>query len=193
MPVLVEMGWGGLVQYPWSITWTDITNRVDMVQGVTITRGASDELSETQPGTATMTLDNLDGGLTPGNPNSPYYPYVRKNAPIRVSIAHYPARTGAAPYPVAMLTDEFDDQRMNATLWTSAGGAAETAEGRLRLPATAGVTARYTSLRQWTLAGSQVAVKLVAVPAAGGPRRPTRVCRWCRRRLARACAGTSTR
>lgn len=168
MPVLVEMGWGGLVQYPWSITWTDITDRVDQVQGVTITRGASDELSETQPGTATLTLDNQDGSLTPGNPNSPFYPYVRKNAPIRVSIAHYPARTGAAPYPVAMLTDEFDDQRMTATLWTSAGGATETAEGRLRLPATAGVTARYTSLRQWTLAGSQVAVKLVAVPAAGG-------------------------
>ena len=82
MAVLVEMGWGGLVQAPWSITWTDITNRVDQGQGVTITRGASDELSETQPGTATMTLDNLDGALTPGNPNSPYYPYVRKNAPV---------------------------------------------------------------------------------------------------------------
>ncbi|MFJ3704867.1 MULTISPECIES: LamG-like jellyroll fold domain-containing protein [unclassified Streptomyces] len=167
MPILVEAGWGGLVQYPWSITWTDITNRVDQDQGVTITRGASDELSETQPGTATLTLDNQDGALTPGNPNSPYFPYVRKNAPIRVSIAHYPARTGVVPYPLAMLSDEFDDQRMNATLWTSAGGATET-EGRLRLPATAGVTARYTSLRQWTLAGSQVAVKLVAVPAAGG-------------------------
>ncbi|MFI2314082.1 hypothetical protein AMK17_25390 [Streptomyces sp. CB00072] len=168
MPILVEMGWGGVVQMPWSITWSDITSRVDMVQGVTISRGASDELSETQPGTCTMTLDNQDGWLTPGNPDSRYAPWVRRNAPIRVSALYYPTRTGAAPYPLAMLCDEFDDQRMNSTLWTSAGGATETAEGRLRLPATAGVTARYTSLRQWTLAGSQVAVKLVAVPAAGG-------------------------
>ncbi|MFH9761309.1 LamG-like jellyroll fold domain-containing protein [Streptomyces anulatus] len=168
MPILVEAGWGGVVQMPWSITWTDITPRVDMVQGVTISRGASDELSETQPGSCTMTLDNQDGALTPGNPNSPYAPWVRRNAPIRVSALHYPERTGAAPYPLAMLCDEFDDQRLNSALWTSAGGATETAAGRLRLPATAGVTARYTSLRQWTLVGSQVAVKLVAVPAAGG-------------------------
>lgn len=167
MPILVEAGWGGVVQYPWSITWSDITSRVDMVQGVTITRGASDELSETQPGTCTMTLDNQDGALTPGSPNSPYFPFVRRNAPIRVSALYYPERTGAAPYPLAMLCDEFNDQRMSA-LWTSAGGATETAEGRLRLPAASGVTARYTSLRQWTLANSQVAVKLAAVPAAGG-------------------------
>ncbi|MFD8404671.1 LamG-like jellyroll fold domain-containing protein [Streptomyces anulatus] len=168
MPVLVEAGWGGVVQMPWSITWSDITSRVDMVQGVTISRGASDELSETQPGTCTMTLDNQDGWLTPGNPDSGYAPFVRRNAPIRVSALYYPTRTGAAPYPLAMLCDEFDDQRMDATLWTSAGGATETAEGRLRLPTAPGVTARYTSLRQWTLTGSQVTVKLVAVPAAGG-------------------------
>ncbi|KPL29065.1 hypothetical protein JI76_28490 [Streptomyces anulatus] len=168
MPVLVEAGWGGVVQMPWSITWSDITSRVDMVQGVTITRGAQDELSEPQPGGCTMTLDNQDGWLTPGNPNSGYAPWVRRNAPIRVSALHYPTRTGAAPYPLAGLCDEFDDQRMNATLWTSAGGATETAGGRLRLPAASGVTARYTSLRQWTLTGSQVTVKLVAPPTAGG-------------------------
>ncbi|WP_405431098.1 LamG-like jellyroll fold domain-containing protein [Streptomyces anulatus] len=168
MPILVEAGWGGVVQMPWSITWTDITQRVDMVQGVTISRGASDELSETQPGTCTMTLDNQDGWLTPGNPDSGYAPWVRRNAPIRVSALHYPPRTGAAPYPLAMLVDEFDDQRMSSALWTSAGGATETAEGRLRLPATAGVTSRYTSLRQWALTGSQVTVKLPVVPAAGG-------------------------
>ncbi|MFI5752100.1 hypothetical protein ACIBBE_40955 [Streptomyces sp. NPDC051644] len=125
MPVLVEMGWGGLVQAPATITWTDITPRVDMMQGVTITRGASDELSETQPGTATLTLDNQDGALTPGNPNSPYYPFVRRNAPIRISQAIMPTRTGAAPYPMGMLADDFDDGIVNPTLWTASGGSAE--------------------------------------------------------------------
>ncbi|MFF3300973.1 LamG-like jellyroll fold domain-containing protein [Streptomyces sp. NPDC002908] len=166
MPVLVEMGWGGLVQAPWSITWTDITPRVDLVQKVTITRGASDELSETQPGTVTMTLDNLDGALTPGNPNSPYFPYVRKNAPVRVSIAHYPAKTGAAPYPLSMLVDDFGNGVVDPAKWTTVGGSTEVG-GRLRQPMTSTV-ARHTSLRQWSLAGSQLTVKLCTVPAAGG-------------------------
>jgi hypothetical protein len=87
VPLLVEMGWGGLVQSPATITWTDITARVDVVkQGVTITRGAADELSDTQPGTATLFLENQDGALTPGNAASPYYPFVRRNAPIRVHV-----------------------------------------------------------------------------------------------------------
>ena len=166
MPVLVEMGWGGLVQAPWSITWTDITNRVDQGQKVTITRGASDEKSETQPGSCTMTLDNQDGALTPGNPNSPYYPYVRKNAPIRASIAHYPAKTGAVPYPLAMLTDDFDNGVVDPAKWTAVGGSAEVG-GRLRQPMTSTV-ARHTSVREWSLAGSQLTVKLCTVPAAGG-------------------------
>ncbi|WP_326808183.1 LamG domain-containing protein [Streptomyces sp. NBC_01775] len=92
--LLVEMGWGGLVQEPDTITWSDITDYVDVVQGVSITRGASDELAETQPGTATLILDNLDGRFTPGNPASPYWPHVRRNAPIRISVV-----TGAVTYP----------------------------------------------------------------------------------------------
>ncbi|MFG2589046.1 LamG-like jellyroll fold domain-containing protein [Streptomyces sp. NPDC048438] len=167
MSVLVEAGWGGLVQAPWSITWTDITSRVDMVQGVTVSRGASDELSETQPGTATLTLDNSDGALTPGNPNSPYYPFVRRNAPIRISALHYPVRTGAAPYPLEQLTGDFDDGAPDPALWTASGGSAEVG-GRLRQPVVSGVTARYTSSRSWTLAGSQSTVRLATLPAAGG-------------------------
>ncbi|MEU0359912.1 hypothetical protein [Streptomyces cyaneofuscatus] len=167
MPVLVEAGWGGAVQNPDSITWTDITERVDMVQGVTIPRGASDELSETQPGTCTMTLDNQDGALTPGNPASPYHPYVRRNTPIRVSALHYPARAGAGPWPLDQLCDAFDDGVANPALWTTSGGSAEVG-GRLRQPVASGVTARHTSARTWTLTGSQSTVRLVTAPAGGG-------------------------
>ncbi|RUP66707.1 hypothetical protein SSPNP10_15710 [Streptomyces sp. NP10] len=166
MPILVEAGWGGLVQYPWTITWTDLSDRVDMIQGVAITRGASDELSETQPGSCSMTLDNQDGALTPGNPNSPYYPWVRRNAPIRVAALHYPPRTGAGPWPIEQLVDDFDTGVVDTAVWTTAGGSTEVG-GRLRQPMT-GTVARHTSTRSYSLAGSSLAVKLCTLPAAGG-------------------------
>ncbi|MFD9111636.1 LamG-like jellyroll fold domain-containing protein [Streptomyces bottropensis] len=171
MPLLVEMGWGGLVQAPETIAWTDITTRVDdEEQGVSITRGASDELSETQPGTATLRLDNLDGAFTPGNASSPYYPYVRKLAPIRISRAVMPTLSGSAPYPLAQLGDDFDDGRVDTTVWTTNTGGAgvETAEGRLRITIAPGVDTNFTSVRQWTLAASKVTAKLTTVPAANG-------------------------
>ncbi|MFJ8871096.1 LamG-like jellyroll fold domain-containing protein [Streptomyces sp. NPDC102473] len=167
MPVLVEMGWGGLVQYPWSITWTDITNRVDMVQGVTITRGASDELSETQPGTATMTLDNQDGWLTPGNPNSGYAPYVRKNAPVRISMAVMPTQTGAAPWPVSMMGDTFDGS-VPSGLWPNVYGGAVVVGGRARIPLTPGGSAGIQSARSWTLPGASVCARMSTAPTANG-------------------------
>ncbi|WP_404974895.1 hypothetical protein [[Kitasatospora] papulosa] len=166
MPVLVEAGWGGLVQYPWSITWTDITDRVDLVQGVTIARGASDELSETQPGTATMTLDNQDGWLTPGNPASGYYPYVRKNAPIRVSIAHYPARTGASPWQGAQLVDDFSTA-LDTSLWVTRTGTNATVGGRLRTTDTPGVAAGVRTAQSWILKDSAISARLVTPPTAG--------------------------
>ncbi|MFJ7049052.1 LamG domain-containing protein [Streptomyces sp. NPDC101112] len=170
MPLLVEMGWGGLVQAPTTITWTDISTRVDEVQGVSITRGAADELSETQVGSATLFLDNQDGSLTPGNASSPYYPFVRKLAPIRVSVAVMPTLSGSAPYPMAMLGDDFDDGRVSSTLWTTntGGSGVETAEGRLRITIAPGVDTNFTSVRQWSLASSKVTAKLTTVPAVNG-------------------------
>jgi hypothetical protein len=170
VPLLVEMGWGGLVQAPTTIAWTDISTRVDEVQGVSITRGAADELSETQVGTATLFLDNQDGALTPGNSLSPYSPFVRKLAPIRISVAVMPTLSGSAPYPMAMLGDTFDDGRVNSTLWptNTSGTGAETAEGRLRITISPGVDTNFTSARQWSLAGSKLTAKLAAVPALNG-------------------------
>ncbi|MEU0634007.1 LamG-like jellyroll fold domain-containing protein, partial [Streptomyces sp. NPDC005989] len=168
MPVLVEVGWGGLVQAPDTIRWTDITPRVDMIQGVVITRGASDELSETQPGTATLTLDNQDGALTPGNPNSPYYPFVRRNAPIRVSVTTTTPRTGAAPWPVAMLADDFSDGIVDPVLWNASYGGVSEVDGKARIPLVPGSSASFQSARTWVLAGSQIAVKVSKLPTANG-------------------------
>ncbi|MDT9695365.1 LamG-like jellyroll fold domain-containing protein [Streptomyces sp. P17] len=65
--------------------WTEITKFVDALDaGVRVDRGASDEFSETQPGTCTLTLTNADGRFTPGLASGAYNPNVRKNTPIRV-------------------------------------------------------------------------------------------------------------
>ncbi|MET7475058.1 LamG-like jellyroll fold domain-containing protein [Streptomyces sp. NPDC005648] len=167
MPLLVEMGWGGLVQLPATITWTDITQYVDVIKaGVTIARGASDELSDTQPGTATLRLDNADGRFTPGNSASPYYPFVRRNAPIRISVYTLPTVSGAAPYPLAMLGDDFDDNRINTTTWGGNFGGVTEVGGRAHIPCAAGVFAGFQTARTWKLTGSQVGVKVATLPAA---------------------------
>lgn len=167
MPVLVEMGWGGRVTAPGDIVWTDITRRVDMVQGVTITRGASDELADTQPGTASLHLDNEDGALTPGNPNSPFAPHVRRNAPIRISQAVMPVRSGTAPYPLSMLGDTFDSA-VDTARWPNRYGGADLVGGRLRIPLAAGGSAGFQSAREWKLPSASVCARLSTAPTAGG-------------------------
>lgn len=168
MPLIAEVGWGGLVQAPETITWTDISQYVDVAQqGVTITRGASDELSETQPGTATLLLDNVDGRFTAGNALSPYYPYVRRNAPLRVSVAVMPTQSGSAPYPLAMLGDDFDDNRINGSVWSGNFGTVSEVGGRARISAIAAVSSGFQSARQWRLQGSRTTVRLATVPAGG--------------------------
>lgn len=69
-----------------STTWTDITSRLDVKAGVTITRGRTDEQGDVQPSKLTLTLDNRDGALTPGNASSPYYPNVRTGKRIRLGL-----------------------------------------------------------------------------------------------------------
>ncbi|MDX3067865.1 hypothetical protein PV518_37870 [Streptomyces sp. ND04-05B] len=133
---------------------------------MTISRGASDELSETQPGTATLTLDTQDGWLTPGNPNSGYFPFVRRNAPIRISQAVMPAQVGAAPWPLAQMGDDFDDEVIDPTLWPGTYGAPVETGGRIRIPCVSGTPAGVQSARSWTLDESHVAVKASTVPAA---------------------------
>lgn len=81
--LVVEAGFGYAVTAS-TIVWTDITQYVDTVQGVQISRGASDELAQVQPGTCRLTLDNSDGRFTPTHSGSPYYPNVLKNTPLRV-------------------------------------------------------------------------------------------------------------
>ncbi|MFD3532034.1 carbohydrate binding domain-containing protein [Streptomyces sp. NPDC058664] len=82
--VTVQAGFGYSAVAP-DLAWTDITQFVKLsaTEGISITRGASDERADTQTGTMTLDLDNSDGRFTPGRAG-PYYPNVRRNCPIRV-------------------------------------------------------------------------------------------------------------
>ncbi|MGW4050792.1 carbohydrate binding domain-containing protein [Streptomyces sp. NPDC004779] len=83
--VTVQAAFGYAATDP-DIMWTDLTGRVQLSadRGVSITRGAADELADIQTGTMTLWLDNEDGWLTPGSAASPYYPNVRRNCPLRL-------------------------------------------------------------------------------------------------------------
>lgn len=164
----MEAGWGGLISDPSSITWTDISQRVHMPALVDISRGAQDEKAETQVASMTAVLDNQDGALTPGNATSPWYPFVRRNAPIRFAVTTTTARTGSAPWPLATLADGFDDETVDATLWPNSYGSAVEVGGRARIPLTPGAPAAYQSARSWTLTGSKFSIKISALPAVNG-------------------------
>ncbi|MFB6512121.1 carbohydrate binding domain-containing protein [Streptomyces virginiae] len=69
-----------------SVDWTDLSPWLDLAAGIRVTRGASDELSQTQPSTLSFTLDNADGRFSPGLATGPYYPYIRPNCPIQIGV-----------------------------------------------------------------------------------------------------------
>ncbi len=167
--VLVDVGFGGVITDPDNIPWVDISRFVDIKNsGISINRGASDELSEIQPAQCSMVLNNQDGRFTADLASSPYYPNVVMNTPIRVSVATLDSPTGSAPWPLEKLCDDFDDDRINTTKWTGNTGSVSEVGGRARIPAAAGVTSSFTSARQWTLTGSYTTVRLVTVPSPVG-------------------------
>ena len=69
-------------------TWTDVTtwtyNR--SAPAFTITSGRPDETSTISPSVMTGQLNNRDGRFTSRNPVGPYYPYLTRNTPVRLSV-----------------------------------------------------------------------------------------------------------
>lgn len=68
--------------------WTEVTPfyRGEGGQSITINRGRTEE-SGLVAGKAEMALKNLDGALSPWNPLGPYYGHLKRNTPLRISIA----------------------------------------------------------------------------------------------------------
>lgn len=66
-------------------TWTDVSDYVELAPTIGITMGRSDEVTQPDANTLTLTFDNSDGRFTPGRAASPYYPNVKIGRPIRVT------------------------------------------------------------------------------------------------------------
>lgn len=67
-------------------TWTDITAYVRDDPGVEITFGIANEGGTADPSECRMVLLNTDGRFTPRNTSGPYYPWITRNIPVRVSV-----------------------------------------------------------------------------------------------------------
>jgi hypothetical protein len=80
-------------------TWTDITT---YVEDLSITRGRTRETDSISPGTLTLTLQNSGGRFTPGNASGAYYPSVKVNRPLRVSV-----NTGTQTYLISTQVDSW--------------------------------------------------------------------------------------
>lgn len=65
-------------------SWTDVSDRAYGQIG--ITWGRADQFGTCEPLTCSLSLANEDGALTPGKSSSPYYPNVKLDRPIRVTI-----------------------------------------------------------------------------------------------------------
>lgn len=81
----IEFAFGADLTAPLTWTWTDLSDRL-ISQGIALTRGRSDEASETQPASVHFVLSNLDGALTPLDPTATYYPNVKRGVPVRMTL-----------------------------------------------------------------------------------------------------------
>lgn len=160
--IVVEVGFGYSFTGVFDTAFTDITDYVDIISaGVQTGRGASDELSDSQPGTCTIVLDNSDGRFTPARASSPYYPNVKRGVPIRVGVL---ALGGGKNY-VEASSSSFE----NATIgrWSSAASTTDTSTvhasvGTRSLHLSWGAGAAGTRWTQLPLRGLDVGVTYTA-------------------------------
>jgi len=68
-------------------TWTDVTRYVLVRDDVVISPfGRTDETSQMDTSSLSLTLKNTDGRFSPDNTSGAYYPYIQLNTQIRVSV-----------------------------------------------------------------------------------------------------------
>lgn len=88
--VMVEAAFGAnLAAEPQMWNWYDITSSVRQADGqrVDVTpMGRGDEASQAQPAGCSFELDNTSGDYTANDPRSKWFPYVRLDTPIRVTL-----------------------------------------------------------------------------------------------------------
>lgn len=84
--LLVEIAWGAdLTADPGTWSWTDVTTDVYQDPGISISKGRSDEASNSQPASLTLKLRNETGTYSTGG-ESPNWPNVKQGTPVRVRL-----------------------------------------------------------------------------------------------------------
>lgn len=85
--VSVEVAWSsGFATPAVDRVWTDVSEWVELAEGMTVSFGRGDERSTADANQLGLTLDNSDGRFTVNNSLSPYFPNVRLDRPVRVSL-----------------------------------------------------------------------------------------------------------
>lgn len=83
--VRVEIAFNAGQRTPASLyTWTDVSDYVELHEGITIAWGRQDERSTADANQLALTLDNSDGRFTFGKTTGPYGTGVKLDRPIRV-------------------------------------------------------------------------------------------------------------
>lgn len=66
--------------------WTAITGYVRLDPGIDIRFGVSAEGGVADASEATLVVNNTDGRFTPRNTSGAYYPYLKRNTPLRIKV-----------------------------------------------------------------------------------------------------------
>jgi hypothetical protein len=99
------------------LNWTDFSGRMITQEAMRISRGIQYEQQSLEAGTLEMPLGNNDGYLTPGNQQSPYFPFIgQTDVPIRIR-AIWPS--SITPYSVLYsgFTDDVKQQWSEETIY----------------------------------------------------------------------------
>lgn len=127
--------------------WVDVSPQVYYRDRIRISRGRSNETSQTPPQTAGLTLNNRGGTFTPRNRSGPYYGLIGRNTPVRISRAWNGGRfyRYAGEVPAWPTTSDISGQDVYEQI-SAAGPLRRLVQGSapLRSPMFRGVTSGYS-------------------------------------------------
>jgi hypothetical protein len=176
----VELALGAdLTAAPSSWSWTDITDYVHHPDGIAITRGRGDQLSQAPPASCSLTLQNQDGRFTPRNPTGAWYGTIGRNTPLRVLVR---PNTNSQSDTFNRSASSSWGSADTGGSWTNTGGAASdfsvAAASGGRHTHTSATSPHYSTLPLSVLRSDiRVRVKTAAL-AAGAPLTAAIVVRW---------------
>jgi hypothetical protein len=108
---------------PTTWSWTDATSWVRRKEGISITIGRRDGLSQMPPSTMALTVDNADGRWTRTNPTGAWYGRLTRNTPIRVQVNNGSGYTDRFTGTIDAFPPRWDHTGQDAVANLTASGA----------------------------------------------------------------------